>query len=53
MDAALDEGDIDAAKLVLQIENDRRKMLGLDAVTKIEQDATVRYQIRGLVDDDE
>lgn len=53
MDAALDDGDIDAAKLVLQIENDRRKMLGLDAVTKIEQDATVRYQIRGLVDDDE
>lgn len=53
MDAALEDGDKDAAKLVLQIENDRRRMLGLDAVTKVEQDTTVRYQIRGLEDDDD
>lgn len=52
MDKALDD-DKDAAKLVLQIENDRRKMLGLDAVTKVEQDTTVRYQIRGLGGDDD
>lgn len=50
MEAAL-EGDVDATKVVLAIEGDRRKMLGLDAVTKVEQDTTVRYQIRGLDDE--
>ena len=50
MGAAL-EGDVDATKVVLAIESDRRKMLGLDAVTKVEQDTTVRYQIRGLDDE--
>jgi transcriptional regulator with XRE-family HTH domain len=45
-------GRVLAAQLLLKASEAQAKRLGLDAATKIESTATVRYEIAGLNDDD-
>ena len=41
-------GDKDAVKILLSIEAEMRKLLGLDQPTRVEQSGGVRYEVTGL-----
>ena len=45
-------GRIAALKLALEADRERRKLLGLDAASKIESTATVRYVLEGINPED-